>query len=145
MPASVNKADLIGNVGRDPEIRTFANGDRVANFSVATSESWKDKATGDRKEKTQWHNVSVLNQPLVDIVERFVRKGDKIYVSGMVEYQKYVDKSTGQERISTQIVLRPYRGEICLMGGAQQQREGSAGATPSRAPANLDLDDEIPF
>jgi len=144
MASSLNRTQLIGNLGRDPEIKTFPSGDRVANFSVATSENWRDKGTNERKERTQWHNVAVFNQPLVALVEQYVRKGDKIYVDGQMEYQKYIDKTTGQERISAQIVLRPYRGEICLLGGAQQ-REGSAGATPSRAAANHDLDDEIPF
>jgi len=143
MAGSVNKAIVIGNLGRDPEIRTLNNSDRVANFSVATSESWKDKNTGERQERTEWHRITVFNQPLVDIVERFARKGDRLYVEGQIETRKWSDQS-GQERYSTEIVLRPYRGQICLLGSSQQ-REGSAGATPSRAPANHDLDDEIPF
>lgn len=149
MATHINRAFVMGNVGKDPEIKSFADGNRVANFSIATTESWKDKATGDRKERTQWLNIAVFNQPLVNLVEKFVRKGEKVFVEGQIENQKYVDKATGQERYSYQIVLRPYRGEIVLMGGPQQRShsprsDGYASDTPHR-PANADLDDEIPF
>ena len=153
MAGSVNMQILVGNLGKDPEIKTFDNGERVANFTVATSQVWRDKFSGERKERTQWHNIAVHTQPLVDIVEKYARKGNKIYIQGQTEKRKYTDRN-GVERETaevvlrpyiTEIVLRPYRGEITLLGSNAQQREGSAGATPSRAPANHDLDDEIPF
>ena len=114
---------------------------------VATSQVWRDKFSGERKERTQWHNIAVHTQPLVDIVEKYARKGNKIYIQGQTEKRKYTDRN-GVERETAEVVLRPYNGEITLLGtpaSGGAQREGSAGATPSRAPANHDLDDEIPF
>ncbi|WP_207478559.1 single-stranded DNA-binding protein [Arenibaculum pallidiluteum] len=121
--AGVNKVILVGNLGKDPEIRNLQNGGRVANFSLATSETWKDKATGERKERTEWHRVVVFNENLVGVIERFVKKGSKLYVEGQIETRKYTDNS-GQERYTTEIVLRPYRGEITLLDSAG----GGAGA-----------------
>jgi single stranded DNA-binding protein (ssb) len=147
MAGSVNMQILVGNLGKDPEIKTFDNGERVANFTVATSQVWRDKFTGERKERTQWHNIAVHTQPLVDIVEKYARKGNKIYIQGQTEKRKYTDRN-GVERETAEVVLRPYNGEITLLGtpaAGGTQREGSAGAAPSRAPANHDLDDEIPF
>lgn len=149
MPANMNKAFVLGHVGQDPIIKTFQNGDRVANFSVATSESWKDKTTGERKERVTWHRIAVFNQPLTELVEKHVRKGDKLFVEGQLETRKYTDSKSGLENSIMEIVLRPYRGEIVLMGGPQQRSpsprsDGYAGDTPRR-PANHDLDDEIPF
>jgi single-strand DNA-binding protein len=115
--AGVNKVILVGNLGKDPEIRTLQNGGRVANFSLATSESWKDKATGERKERTEWHRVVVFNDNLVGVIERFVKKGSKLYVEGQIETRKYTDNQ-GQERYTTEIVLRQYRGEITLLDSA---------------------------
>src|SRR6185312_9406610 len=116
MAGSVNKVIIVGNLGKDPEVRTFQNGGRVASFSVATSENWKDKATGERKEKTEWHRVSVLNENLVGIVERYLKKGSKVYLEGQLETRKWTDKD-GQEKYTTEVVLRPFRGELTMLDG----------------------------
>ncbi len=156
MAGSVNKVILIGNLGRDPEIRSFSNGGRVANFSIATSESWKDKATGERKERTEWHRISVLNEALVGVVERYVKKGSKVYIEGQLETRKY--EKDGRETYTTEVVLRPFRGELTMLDGrsgggggdsmgdyAEPSSGGSAsGGNFGSAPKN-DMDDEIPF
>ena len=116
MSNSLNKVVLIGNLGGDPEIRSFQNGGRVASLSIATSESWKDKQSGERKERTQWHRVSVQNGHLVSLAERYLKKGSKVYIEGQLETRKYTDKD-GDEKYSTEIVLRPYSGEILLLDG----------------------------
>jgi len=158
---SVNKVILVGNLGKDPEIRSFPNGGRVANFSIATSESWKDKATGEKKERTEWHRISVTNDALVGVVERYVKKGAKLYIEGQLETRKYTDKD-GVERYTTEVVLRPYRGELTMLdgrsgGGASSGMGG--GDDDYSAPSNMggasggsfgasnkaDMDDEIPF
>lgn len=148
MAGSVNKVTLVGNVGKDPEIRSFQSGDKVANFSLATSESWKDKATGERKEKTEWHKVSVTNQGLVTIIEKYVKKGSKVYLEGQLETKKY-DKD-GVEHYSTQVTLKPFKGELVLLDGRNSSDNGdapSSGSTskPSSQPSANDLDDDIPF
>lgn len=123
MAGSINKVIIIGNVGKDPEIRSFPNGGRAANFSVATSESWKDKSSGERKERTEWHRISVMNDALVNVVEKYVRKGSKLYIEGRLETRKY--EKNGQDVYTTEIVLRPYGGEISLLdskGGDTQQQ-----------------------
>ncbi|MDD3030001.1 MAG: single-stranded DNA-binding protein [Alphaproteobacteria bacterium] len=149
MAGSVNKVILVGNLGRDPEIRSFQNGGRVASFSLATSETWKDRTSGERREKTEWHRVSVLNDKLVDVVERYVKKGSKLYVEGQLETRKYTDKD-GQERYTTEVVLRPYRGELTMLDG----RSGAAGpaldepsgsSDPVGGGLSSDIDDSIPF
>jgi len=122
MAGSVNKVILIGNLGRDPEVRTFQNGGRVANLSLATSEQWKDKQSGERREKTEWHRVSVLNDALIGVCERFLRKGSKIYIEGQLETRKWQDQQ-GQERYTTEVVVRPYRGELTMLDG---RGEGAA-------------------
>ena len=156
MAGSLNKVTIIGNLGKDPEIRTFQNGDRVASFSVATSESWKDKQSGEKKERTEWHRISVLNQNIVGVVEKYVKKGTKLYLEGQLETRKYTDKD-GAEKYSTEVVLRPYRGELLLLdragSGAGQgndnygqdsfQATGTGGGGTSAIPS--DFDDEIPF
>ncbi len=114
MSSSLNKVMLIGNLGQDPEIRNFPSGGRVASFSLATSESWKDKASGEKKEKTEWHRISVFSEPLVALCERYVKKGSKLYLEGRLETRKWQDQA-GQERQTTEIVLRPYAGEITLL------------------------------
>ena len=116
--ASLNKVMLIGNIGCDPEIKSLPSGGRVASFSLATSDSWKDKATGERKEKTEWHRIAVFSEPLVALCERSVRKGGRLYVEGRLETRKWQDQA-GQERQTTEIVLRPYSGEITLLDGAR--------------------------
>lgn len=165
MAGSVNKVILIGNVGKDPEIRTTQTGSRLANLSIATSESWKDKATGERKENTQWHRVVIFNDALVGIVERFLKKGSKVYLEGQLETRKWTD-SEGKDNYSTEVVLRPYRGELTLLDSRQGGGESNGGYggggyagggsnnnnQPDFAPASSggasfadDLDDEIPF
>src|SRR5690606_30202127 len=111
MAGSVNKVILIGNVGNDPEIKTTQSGSRLVNLSLATSESWKDKATGERRENTQWHRVVIFNDALVGVVERFVKKGSKLFIEGQLETRKWTDQN-GVEKYSTEVVLRPYRGEL---------------------------------
>jgi single-strand DNA-binding protein len=167
MAGSVNKVILVGNVGKDPEVRSFQNGGRVASFSIATSERWKDKATGEPREKTEWHRISVLNDNLISVVERFVTKGTKLYIEGQLETRKWTDQATGTEKYSTEVVLRPYRGELTLLdskgaGGASAANTdsisyepdmaatgtfggGSSGAPKARAGGGDIMDDDIPF
>jgi len=149
---SVNKVILVGNLGKDPEIRTFPNGGRVANFSIATSESWKDKATGERKERTEWHRISVLNDALVGIVEKYIKKGSKLYIEGQLETRKY--EKDGRDVYTTEVVLRPYRGELTMLdskgGGSSAANDFSSGPASegegkSFAAAAGGMDDEIPF
>lgn len=153
MAGSVNKVILIGNLGRDPEVRSFQNGGRIANLSLATSETWKDKATGERRERTEWHRVVVFNENLVGVAERFLRKGVKVYIEGQLETRKY--EKDGREAYTTEVVLRPYRGEITILESqstlppagtpddynrADPPRERTTGQTTRQ-----ELDDEIPF
>lgn len=150
MAGSVNKAVLLGHVGKDPEVRALQNGGKVATFSLATSEKWKDKHTGEQKERTEWHRCVVWNEGLVGVVERFVRKGSKIYLEGQLETRKWTDQG-GVERYTTEIVLRQFRGEICLLdgkgGGGEQSAGGGAGNERAAPPGGYagDLNDEIPF
>ena len=116
MAGSINKVILVGNLGDKPEIKTMQSGDRVANFSIATSENWKDKASGERKERTEWHAVSIMNDPLAKIAEQYLRKGSTVYIEGQLETRKWQDQS-GADRYTTEIVLRQYRGELTLLGG----------------------------
>lgn len=129
--ASLNKVTLIGNVGNDPDIRQSADGKKVVNMSVATSETWKDKS-GERQEKTEWHRVVIFNQALADIAERYVKKGSKLYVEGALQTRKWTDNS-GVEKYTTEIVLKPYRGNIILLSGGGNEKEDYADA------------DDIPF
>ena len=122
MAGSVNKVIIVGNLGRDPEVRSFQNGGKVVNLNIATSESWRDKASGERKERTEWHRVSILNEPLAKIAEQYLKKGSKVYIEGQLETRKWQDQS-GAEKYTTEIVLRPYRGELTLLDG----REGGSG------------------
>jgi single-strand DNA-binding protein len=124
MSGSLNKAELIGNLGKDPEIRNFQNGGRVAHLSIATTESWKDKKTGERKEQTEWHRVSIMSDGLVTVAEKFLKKGAKVYVQGKLETRKWADKD-GVDRFTTEIVLRPYRGDL-LMLDARKDELGDA-------------------
>jgi single-strand DNA-binding protein len=166
MAGSVNKVILIGNRGRDPEIRSTQDGTRIANFSVATSESWRDKASGERKERTEWHRVVIFNDRLVDIVEKYLKKGAKVYIEGALQTRKWTDNS-GQERYTTEVVLQRFRGELTMLdgrsgGGAGAGAGGygedapaedfatasSGGSAPPRAERRApvqELDDEIPF
>ena len=156
MAGSVNKVILIGNLGRDPEIRNTQDGSKVANLSVATSESWRDRTSGERRERTEWHRVAIFNERLVDVAERYLRKGSKVYLEGQLQTRKWTDQS-GQDRYTTEIVLQKFRGELTMLdgrpdagGASESQAEGgtagSAQPAPSRSPAPpSDLDDEIPF
>ncbi|MFG1400884.1 single-stranded DNA-binding protein [Xanthobacter sediminis] len=115
MAGSVNKVILIGNLGRDPEVRTFQSGGRVCNLRIATSESWRDKASGERKDRTEWHTVAIYNENLVNVAERFLKKGSKVYLEGQLETRKY--EKDGREVYVTEVVLRPFRGELTLLDG----------------------------
>jgi single-strand DNA-binding protein len=116
MAGSVNKVTLIGNLGRDPEIRTTQDGTKVANLSIATSENWRDKTSGERREKTEWHRVVVFNDRLVDVIEKYLKKGATIYIEGALQTRKWTDQS-GTEKYTTEIVLQKYRGELTMLGG----------------------------
>ncbi|WP_424967481.1 single-stranded DNA-binding protein [Dinoroseobacter sp. S375] len=122
MAGSVNKVILIGNLGRDPEVRTFQNGGKVCNLRIATSENWKDRNTGERRERTEWHSVAIFSEPLARVAEQYLRKGSKVYIEGQLETRKWQDQS-GQDRYSTEVVLRPYRSELTMLDG----REGGGG------------------
>ena len=126
MAGSVNKVILIGNLGRDPEIRNTNDGTKVAQLSLATSENWKDRQTGERKERTEWHRVVVFNDRLVEVIERFVKKGSKIYIEGALQTRKWTD-NTGAEKYTTEIVLQKYRGELTLLDGRQGGGGGEGG------------------
>ena len=153
MAGSVNKVIIMGNLGKDPEIRNFPNGGRVCNFSVATSESWRDKNSGEKQERTQWHNISILSEPLVNIAERFLKKGSKVYLEGQLETRKWQDNS-GSDRYSTEIVLRPYKGEITLIDNKTDSNMTNEAINNNQineiqetnaSPNVDDFDDEIPF
>ena len=166
MAGSVNKVILIGNLGRDPEVRSFPNGGKVCNLRIATSENWKDRNTGERREKTEWHSVAIFSEPLVRVAEQYLRKGSKIYIEGQLETRKWQDQS-GQDRYSTEVVLRPYTSTLTMLDGRGDNAGGSGGygggsggdgydqgydSGPAPAdpygggsrPSN-DMDDEIPF
>ncbi|QJD17996.1 single-stranded DNA-binding protein [Paracoccus sanguinis] len=122
MAGSVNKVILIGNLGQDPEVRSFQNGGKVVNLRIATSEQWKDRNSGERRERTEWHSVAIFSEPLGRIAEQYLKKGSKVYIEGQLETRKWQDQS-GQDRYSTEVVLRPYRSELTLLDG----RGGSGG------------------
>ena len=169
MAGSVNKVILVGNLGRDPEIRSTQSGSRVANLSLATSETWRDRNTNERRERTEWHRVVIFSEGLCRVAEQYLRKGSKVYIEGQLQTRKWTDQS-GQDRYTTEVVLQRFRGELVLLGGRDEGRGAPAdyggggdddwGRTPSqsrgssrtseRAPARPpaaadDLDDEIPF
>ncbi len=163
MAGSVNKVILIGNLGRDPEVRFTQSGAKIVNFSIATSETWKDKQTGERREKTEWHRIVIFNDRLADVAEKYLRKGSKIYVEGALRTSEY--EKDGIKRYSTEVVLERYRGELTMLdtrsGGGGGYDSGSGGgdsygssSTPASGgpgpdggppPGGNDLDDEIPF
>ena len=116
MAGSVNKVILVGNLGRDPEVRTFQNGGKVVNLRIATSETWRDRATGERKEKTEWHSVAIYNENLAKIAEQYLRKGSTVYIEGQLETRKWQDQS-GADRYTTEVVVKQFRGELTLLGG----------------------------
>jgi single-strand DNA-binding protein len=126
MAGSVNKVIIVGNLGRDPEVRSFQNGGKVVNLNVATSETWRDKQSGERKERTEWHRVSILNENLAKVAEQYLKKGSKVYIEGQLETRKWQDQS-GAEKYTTEIVLRPYRGELTLLDGRDGGGSGGGG------------------
>ena len=142
MAGSINKVIIIGNLGRDPEVRSFQNGGRVVNLTVATSESWRDKATGDRKEKTEWHRVVIFNEPLGKIAEQYLRKGSTVYIEGQLETRKWQDQS-GAKKYATEIVLRPYHGELTLLSGKGETQATATGDSIDDGRSTTDND--IPF
>ena len=160
MANSLNKVILIGNIGRDPEVRSFQNGSKVCNLSLATSERWKDKETNEPKEKTEWHRIVVFNDKLVEIIEKYVHKGSKVYIEGQLETRKWTDAS-GTEKYSTEVVLRPYRGEIIFLDSKSEVDNSSSNvieddnvssskienesSNNSVEELASDLDDDIPF
>jgi len=161
MAGSVNKVILVGNLGRDPEVRFNQEGGKIVNLSVATSESWKDKATGERRDRTEWHRVVVFNDRLADIAERYLKKGSKLYLEGQLQTRKWTDQA-GAEKYTTEIVLSRFKGEMTLLdskgssgGGGEEDYDSSyAGGSSSSSPSSSglgsspsfgDLDDEVPF
>lgn len=159
MSGSVNKVILVGNVGKDPEVRFLNDGGKVASLSVATSESWKDRNTGERKDRTEWHKVVVFNDRLVDVIERYIKKGAKLYLEGQLQTRKWTDQQ-GQEKYTTEVVLTKFKGELTMLDGrsadsgdyrsqspalADQSGAQSFGSTPSSFATASDIDDEIPF
>jgi len=166
MAGSVNKVILIGNLGRDPEVRTFQNGGKVCNLRIATSETWKDKSSGERRERTEWHSVAIFSEPLARVAEQYLKKGSKVYIEGQLETRKWQDQS-GADRYSTEVVLRPYTSTLTMLdgrgegggggnggsfggggggsyGGGQDDRFGGP-SEPQQVGNNSDFDDEIPF
>ena len=150
--AGVNKVIIVGNLGRDPEVRSFNNGGKVVNLNIATSETWNDKATGERKERTEWHRVVILNEPLGKIADQYLKKGSTVYIEGQLETRKWQDQS-GAEKFTTEIVLRPFRGELTLLGGKQdgERRNDSGGqggyedGGSQGYGGRSDMDQEVPF
>src|SRR6478609_7533587 len=169
MAGSVNKVILVGNLGADPEIRTLGSGDKVANLRIATSETWRDRTSGERKEKTEWHSVVIFNENLVKVAENYLKKGSTVYIEGALQTRKWTDQQ-GVEKYSTEIVLQKFRGELTMLGGRGDRAEsggddyagagagggysggggnaGYGGRAQSSGPKEsfaADLDDEIPF
>jgi single-strand DNA-binding protein len=162
MAGSVNKVILVGNLGRDPEVRNLPSGERMANLRIATSETWRDKSSGERKEKTEWHTVVIFNENLAKFAESYLRKGSKVYVEGALQTRKWTDQN-GQERYSTEVVVTRFKGELTTLdsrsggageagssyGGGGDDYGFSASSGPAAKPAgpkeSFDLDDEIPF
>jgi single-strand DNA-binding protein len=159
MAGSVNKVILVGNLGRDPEVRNLPNGDKVVNLSLATSETWRDRNSGERKEKTEWHRVVIFNENIIKVAEQYLKKGSTVYVEGALQTRKWTDQA-GVEKYSTEIVLQKYRGELTMLGGRGDGGGASRGggdddygagfstggaAKPSGPRESYDLNDDIPF
>ena len=158
MAGSVNKVILIGNLGRDQEVRTFPSGGKVCNLNLATSETWRDKSSGERRERTEWHRVAIYSEPLVRVAEQYLHKGSKVYIEGQLETRKWQDQS-GQDRYSTEVALRPFRSELTMLdsrgesggggggygsGGRGGYDQGPSGGAPQSGPTG-GIDDDIPF
>ena len=146
MAGSLNKVVLIGNLGRDPEIRSTNDGREIATFSVATSESWKDKTTGEKKDKTEWHRVVVFSEGLARVIKNYVKKGTKLYLEGQLQTRKWVDNEN-QERYTTEVVLQNFNSNLILLDSRGDSAVTQTGSENQQAPAfdNSELDDEIPF
>ncbi len=162
MAGSVNKVILVGNLGRDPEVRNAQSGSRIVNLNLATSESWNDRSSGERQERTEWHRVVIFNEKLGEIAEKYLRKGSKVYIEGALQTRKWTDQSSGQERYTTEVVIGRFNGQLTLLDSRGSESGGSYSdapaprarpapapashsASPSWEPPGGDLDDEIPF
>lgn len=161
MAGSVNKVIIVGNLGNDPEVRTFPSGGKVCNFSVATSERWKDRNTGENRDRTEWHRIEITSEPLVRIAEQYLKKGSSVYIEGQLQTQKWQDQS-GQDRYTTKVVMRPYSSQLTMLGnrndngandsfnnnvenGGYDQNTANITGSNDQTDINNDLDDEIPF
>ena len=161
MAGSVNKVIIVGNLGNDPEVRTFPSGGKVCNFSIATSERWKDRNTGENRDRTEWHRIEITSEPLVRIAEQYLKKGSSVYIEGQLQTQKWQDQS-GQDRYTTKVVMRPYSSQLTMLGnrndnGASDsfnnnvensgydQNTTNISGDNNQTDINNDLDDEIPF
>ena len=154
MSGSVNKVTLVGNLGRDPEVRAMQNGDKIVQLSVATSDRWKDKSSGEQREKTEWHRVVIFNDALGKIAEQYLKKGSTVYLEGQLQTRKWTDQQSGQEKYTTEVVLQRYRGELTLLGSRSENQISNDQQNHQINQSNQvsmsddiasDLDDEIPF
>ena len=154
MSGSVNKVTLVGNLGRDPEVRAMQNGDKIVQLSVATSDRWKDKSSGEQRERTEWHRVVIFNDALGKIAEQYLKKGSTVYLEGQLQTRKWTDQQSGQEKYTTEVVLQKYRGELTLLGSRSENQISNDQQNPeidqfnqTSIPNDIasDLDDEIPF
>ena len=153
MSGSVNKVTLVGNLGRDPEIRAMQNGDKIVQLSIATSDRWKDKNSGEQRERTEWHRVVIFNDALGKIAEQYLKKGSSVYLEGQLQTRKWTDQQSGQDKYTTEVVLQRYRGELTLLGSRPDNQlnndynksEIDQLSEPSVSNIASDLDDEIPF
>ena len=154
MSGSVNKVTLVGNLGRDPEVRAMQNGDKIVQLSIATSDRWKDKSSGEQRERTEWHRVVILNDALGKIAEQYLKKGSTVYLEGQLQTRKWTDQQSGQEKYTTEVVLQRYRGELTLLGSRSENQITNYRQNDQIDQSNQismtediasDLDDEIPF
>ena len=154
MSGSVNKVTLVGNLGRDPEVRAMQNGDKIVQLSVATSDRWKDKNSGEQRERTEWHRVVIFNDALGRIAEQYLKKGSTVYLEGQLQTRKWTDQQSGQEKYTTEVVLQRYRGELTLLGSRSENQISNVQQNAELDQSNQismsddiasDLDDEIPF
>ena len=151
MAGSLNKVQLIGRLGADPEVKQMVNGKSVARLSLATSQSWKDRNTGEKKEKTEWHRIVVFNEGLINVVQQYLKKGAQIYIEGQISTRKWKDEQTGQDKYSTEIILQGYNSTLTMLGGSNANNISSSSSSKNNdcdqtdQQKNTDLDDEIPF
>ncbi len=151
MAGSLNKVQLIGRLGADPDIKQMVNGKNVARLSLATSQTWKDRNSGEKKEKTEWHRVVVFNEGLVNVVQQYLKKGAQVYIEGQLSTRKWKDEQTGQDKYSTEIVLQGYNSTLTMLGGSNSNNLTSSSSNKNNdfdqtnQQSNSDLDDEIPF